>query len=299
MITSFIFAIAGYALLAIVSILDKFILSGSVKKITVYTFYSTIFFLATFLILPFCQAVSVGDLWWMVGSGLAYGFGLWAMFIALGDGEASHIMPFVGAVVAIATYGLSLAILGEVLSSSVQVGLWLLVISCLLLSFEKSEKHNGFHKGFLWAIFSGILFGVSSVFAKYIYGVYPFITGLVWTKGTVGIVGLIALFIPGTWKEINRLRHEPKSDEKNGLSVVFTSKFLGIIAVILVQYAIALGSVTIVNALAGVEYVLMFIFIYMMTKFKPKIFSEYFTRRELLVESSAIVLTVIGLLFLK
>ena len=300
MITSLIFAFTGYALLAVVSILDKFILTGSVKKSSVYSFYSTIFFLGAFLLVPLYGSIGFSDMIWVLGSGFAYGFALWTMFIALKYGEASHILPFVGGVVAIATYGLSALILGEVLSGYAQIGLIFLVGACLLLSFEKSKEHNGFHVGFLWAILSGILFGVSHVFAKYIYDIYPFVTGLLWTKGAVGFVGLIILCIPDVRKELFGKRKDLNSkSEKSSVPLVVTNKILGVIAVIAVQYAIAIGSVTIVNALAGIQYVLMFLFIYLLTRLKPKVFSEYFTKRELQVEVLALLFTVVGLMFLK
>ena len=43
----------------------------------------------------------------------------------------------------------------------------------------------------------------------------------------------------------------------------------------------SIGSVTIVGAMSGVQYVLMFIMIYLLTKFTPKIFKEYFTKHEI------------------
>lgn len=300
MMTSLIFAFLGYVLMAAVSILDKFILTESVKETSIYSFYSTIFFLGAFMFLPFCVPVQSSHLWWFIGSGIAFGLGLWTMFIALEQGEVSHIMPFSGAVVAIATYALSSLVLGEVLSNSAQVGLWLLVGACLLLSFEKSKKHNGFHRGFFWAIISGLLFGISHVMAKYIYDIYPFITSLVWTKGTVGIIGVIIFCIPSVRKELFATKKKIQSKaEKNSLVIVSVNKVLGILGVVAIQYAIALGSVTVVNALAGVEYALMFVVIYLFTKIKPKVFSEYFTRREIVVEVCAILLTIIGLLYLS
>lgn len=301
MITTLIFAIVGYAILAIVSILDKYILSGSVKKPIVYTFYSTIFFLAAFLAIPWCTAITPVDLVWSIISGLAFGLGLWSMFIGLKNSEASHLMPFLGGVVALATYVFSTILLGEVLTSFSQIGLVFLVSACFLLSFEKSRKHNGFHIGFLWATFAGILFGFSHVTAKHVYELYPFITGLVWTKGSVGFIGLLVLFWPEVLKTIF---YSPESkseisDQKNKNIIVLINKILSVFGAIAVQYAIAKGSVTIINGMAGVQYTLMFIIIYSFSRFWPRIFSEYFTRREIFVEICAILLLFIGFVFLK
>jgi drug/metabolite transporter (DMT)-like permease len=301
MITTLIFAVVGYAILAIVSILDKYILSGSVKKPIVYTFYSTIFFLVAFLVIPWCVAITPVDLIWSIISGLAFGFGLWSMFVGLKNSETSHLMPFLGGVVALATYVFSTILLGEVLTSSSQFGLVFLVSACFLLSFEKSRKHNGFHIGFLWAALAGILFGLSHVTAKHVYELYPFITGLVWTKGSVGFVGLLTLFWPGVLKTIF---YSPQSkaeilDQKNKTTIVVIDKVLSVLGAVAIQYAIAIGSVTIINGMAGIQYTLMFIIIYSFTRFWPNVFSEYFTRREILVEICAILLVIIGFIFLK
>jgi hypothetical protein len=63
---------------------------------------------------------------------------------------------------------------------------------------------------------------------------------------------------------------------------------------ILIQLAAALGSVTIVFALAGLQFVFLFILIILLTKFTPKLFKEYFTRTEVIIQSIAILLVVAG-----
>lgn len=297
MMTSLFFAIFGYTLLAIVSILDKSILEKSVKKPRVYTFYSTIFFFLAFLALPWCTPISVIGFWWSLFSGLTFGFAMWVMFKALEYGEASHVTPFIGAVVAISTYFFSGTILNETLNLSVKIGLSFLVVASILLSIQRNKNHLRLHAGFVWAFVSGILFALSHVSAKLVYGLYPFFTGLVWTKGTTGVVAIIVLFMPGVFKAVfNKGKYKIKT---GGGKVVFLDKALGILAVLSIQYAISLGSVTVVNGLAGIQYALMFVFIYILTKFKPSLFSEEFSKKEIMIESVAILLMIIGLLFLR
>jgi len=79
--------------------------------------------------------------------------------------------------------------------------------------------------------------------------------------------------------------------------LIIVDKILAVVGVVCIQYAIALGSVTVVNALIGVQYVLMFVLIVFFSKFFPKIFSEYFTKEELTVEFIAICLVVLGTAF--
>lgn len=101
----FTLALIGYFFLAAVFVLDKFILTKSVHAPAVYTFYSTIFMLGALIALPFGAGFLQGMDWvWAILSGVAFGLGLWAMFRALGQSEASHMSPFIGATVTLATY---------------------------------------------------------------------------------------------------------------------------------------------------------------------------------------------------
>jgi len=293
----FVIALIGYFLLAVVFVLDKFILTKSVSKPVVYTFYSTIFIFGALLAWPFGVELLSTRVDWVAAciSGLGFGFGLWAMFIAVKSGEASHVNPFIGAIITIATYGFSFFLLGEQLTSVQLMGMGVLIVATFLLSLEKSRKHSGFHSGYVWAIVAGILFAVSHVSAKFLYEVYPFVTAFVWTRATTGMVGLVCLLYPSVRRTFRKKKIKKKTYAKrHAVSIVVTAKVLGVVGVILIQYAIAIGSVTLVNAMAGLQYAFMFVLIFVLTKVVPKVFKEYFTRRELLVESFAIILVIIG-----
>ncbi len=293
----FLLALVGYLLLAVVFVLDKFILSKTVQSPVVYTFYSTFFMGAAIVAYPFLpDALSFAH--WMVAllSGLTFGFGLWAMFIALRHGEASHITPFVGAIISVATFAGGSLFLHEQLTTHQLFGIVVLVIASLFFSYEKSKTHNGIHWGFAWAAVSGLLFATSHVSAKYIYELYPFAIGLVATKATVGIVGLITLCFPAVRHSFaSRPKKEKKQQTKKYIiPIVLSNKIIGVVAVLLVQYAISLGSVTVVNAMSGIQYVCMFGLIYMLTTWLPKVFNEYFTKKEVVTEIIALLCVVAG-----
>jgi drug/metabolite transporter (DMT)-like permease len=293
----FLIALIGYFLLAVVFILDKLIVDKSVNKPVVYTFYSTIFLLALLLAYPFGVELLFGlDWFWALFSGLAFGFGLWTVFIAVKEGEATHIYPFNGAFITIFVYILSYTILFERLTRPQLAGILILVFATLLLSFEKSKKHKGFHIGFVWAMLAGLLFAASHVSAKYLYEGYGFFTGLVWSKSTVGLVGLITLFFPSV-RALFKKKKRKKSKSyarKHAGAIIVSNKVLGVASNFLIQYAIAIGSVTLVGAMSGLQFAIMFVMVLLLTKYLPKLFKEYFTRRELIVETIAIVLVVVG-----
>ncbi len=288
----FIFSVAGYLLLAVVFILDKKILTKSVARPIVYTFYSTIFLLLLFLLWPFTSG-HVNFFGALIGliSGLMLGLGLWMLFLAVKAGEATHIDPFVGGVTIIATYAVSGAFLEESLSSAQIAGVLLIALACLLLSFETSRSHHGWHMGFVWAIIAGVCFALSAVTAKYLYEQYSFWNALMWSKGTGGFFALFLLLSPTVRSALARTNDSARQSAR---SLVVTDKFLGIIGVLFIQYATALGSVTLVNALVGIQYVTMFILVYLFTLRSPTLFKEYFTRREFIMEMAALLAIGLG-----
>lgn len=289
----FLIALIGYFLLAVVIILDKFILTKSVSKPIIYTFYSTIFMFGALLAWPLGVEFLVGVDWLIaIVSGLSFGLAMWALFIAIKKGETTHISPFNGAIITMATYGLSSYFLGESLTQLQLTGMVILVFATFLLSFEKSRRNNGFHIGFVWAIISGILFALSHVSAKYIYSLYPFLTGFVWTRTFIGLVGLVALFYPSVRNSLKR--KEKKQTKKHIVPLIVVDKVLAVLAVILIQYALAIGSVSLVIALSGLQFAFVFILVYLLTKLTPKLLKEYFTNREIAVQLIAITLVVLG-----
>lgn len=293
----FLVATIGYTFLAIVFILDKLIVSKSLGKPVVYTFYSTIFMFGALFALPIIDfGILQGIDWlWAIFSGVSFGLGLWTIYIALKKGETTHISPFNGAMITVFIFLFASVFLSERLNTFQTIGIVVLVGASFLLSFEKSKKYNGFHVGFVWAIVSGLFFAISHVSAKYLYSLYPFWTAFIWTRAFTGIIGLVTLMSPAVWKSFIPQKENSKTYAKrHTVFMVIADKVLAIVSVICLQYAMAVGSVTLVNALVGMQYILMFLFVYLLTKFLPKFFKEYFTRREIVLQLVAIVLVVLG-----
>jgi hypothetical protein len=180
------------------------------------------------------------------------------------------------------------------------IGVVLLVVASMLFAYEKNIRHQGFHVGYAWATLSGFLFGLSHVSAKYFYNEYDFITGLVWTKGFAGIVAFLTLFSLITRKELfaKTKKEVDARAKKSQIPIIIISKVLALGGTVLIQYAIAIGSVVVVNALVGLQYALVLIFALVLTKLFPKFFKEYFTKGEIGYEFIAIILVVIGIIFL-
>ena len=296
-------ALLGNGLLAIVGIIDKFILTKSVPKPVVLVFYSTIFVLPLFLVLPFgltVMPVILIDYLIFVISGICFAFGLWAMYLSVQKSEVSRMGPLIGALIPLFILFLGRIFLHEQLTSYALLGVGLLIAGSLVMAFVRSATSAAWDNGVQWAVLAGLLFAVSHVSAKYAYDAYGFFSGLIFTKLPVGVFGACLLLHPGVrsifnTKKINTTKNKSK---KSPLLLVAFNMVLGVAATILLQYAIALGSVSLVNALAGVQYGLLIIFTMLLSKFFPKIIKEEFSAKQLVQKGLAVILIATGLFFL-
>lgn len=291
-------ALIGYALLAAVFILDKRILTAELKHPVVYTFYSTVFLLAVAAAWLFVPMLADPVLWALaLISGLAFGAALWLMFIALRKSEASHLDPFIGAVITLATLGGAEQWLNESLDTKQIIGCAILAAASLLLAREETAARRGWHVGYVWGIVSGVLFAISHLSAKAVYNAADFWPAFVATRVTIGVFGLLLLCSPLVWRSFKIKPTKPA--QHHPLKIVVTTKVLSLLANSAIQYAIALGSVSIVNALAGLQYALMFAGILILNAWRPGFFREYVSRRELWLETSALLLVIVGVILVS
>jgi drug/metabolite transporter (DMT)-like permease len=294
-------ALLGNVALAVVGVMNKLILTKFVSKPIILAFYSTIFVLPLFLLLPFGVKIPgvLTDYLVFAVSGLGFAFGVWTMYVAFQESEVSHVGPLVGVAVTLFILFLSRIFLAEKLSAYNLLAVVVLIVGSLIISFEKSAQHNGWHRGMEWGVLAGFLFAVSHVAAKYIYGVYDFYSGFIWTRLPIGIFGAVLLLFPS----VRALFHQrcPESAPHGGgkrLALIAGTIILGLVGVILTQYAAALGSVSLVNALAGAQYALIIIFVAALSKFWPRILTETYGRKEIIQEAAAVAMIGLGLVLL-
>lgn len=287
-------ALIGYILLAIVFILDKHILAQEVRKPIVYTFYSTVFLLVVglvWLFIPFEKSLTYW--FWSIISGFAFGAALHAMFVAVEKSEASHLDPFIGAMITMVTFAGAYLFLGEQLTQTQMWGIGCLGLASLLLAVEsKSGKTKRQWQWYLLGILSAIFFTISHLTSKFLYDEFGFVSGLVGSRFTTGIFGILILFLPSA---IKALRKPAPKKAKNPAGLVILDKVLGVASVLFIQYAISLSSVTVVNALSGLQYALMFVVIVVLSVGRSKFLKEKFTLVETVAQVAGLVLIILGL----
>ncbi len=289
-------------MLAVVGIIDKFILTKSVSKPIIFVFYSTIFVLPFFLLLPF--GVKTPTVWTdyfiFIVSGFCFAIGLWTLYIGFQKSEISRIGPLIGAAVPLFILFLSRIFLGERLGTYGLLAAIVLIIGSIVISFDQSKQKNGWKNAVSWGGLAGFFFAVSHVISKYAYGVYGFYSGFVLTKLSIGIFGVVLLFSPTVRALFSKKESTAaeKAASKKRFALVVGDIVLGVIGATLIQYATALGSVSLVNALSGVQYAMLLVLVAVISKFFPKILKETFTRKQIIQKVSAVVIISLGLVLL-
>ena len=304
-----IIAVIGYAALAAVNILDKFILEKAVSRASVFVFYSSVCVLPILLLAFFGFGHPMNLFDWTITfvAGFSFALALWAMYLAFQRSEVSHAGPLNGAAVAVFVFIFSSLFLSETFDVRTLAAFAFLVAGSLLISREKSSNHRGWHSGMTWAVFSGLLFAVSHVASKYIYTQCGFAGGLIWTRGFFGIFSLLLLFSPAVraaaksmffFGRKKQIESTTQNNSRGKAAAIVVNRTLSVLGVVLIQWAISLGSVTIVNALAGLQYAVIVIGMLALSKFKPNFIKEDYSRSEIIQELFAVLIIGVGLALL-
>lgn len=297
-----VISLIGYFLLAGSAVLDKFIIARERLRPATFVFYTAILVLPIWLVAPLVGGIisNYYDIAWAAVAGVGFAVGLYAMYRSLQTGEASHIGPLIGGVTAFVTVILTALFLNEQLGDQSMLAVGLLITGSLMISLEYNRGWRGWNRGVAWAILASGLFAVSHVASKYIYLRYGFGVGLVWTRGFLGLCALPLLLSKLVRQQVfgGRYPGQSKSTSSHSKLLVVINKLSAVAGTLGVQYAIALGSVTVVNALVGFQYALLVGLVGLLTIFKPRWFKENYSRGEVAQEIAAVLLIGVGLALL-
>lgn len=296
-------AIIAYSLYAVNGVIDKFLLSKAVRSPAVYAFFIGITGPLTFILIPLTlipglnitfEFLSWRDLVIAIAAGASFVWALFFLYKATQQTSISRILPIEGGLVPVFTLVFAYIILGERLLTTQLIAFVFLVVGAVIISLRHDK--TGWHaKAFTNAVIAAVLFALSFVLTKYTFDHSNFISGLVWTRLGFFVVALSFLTVPS-------MRHgifnAPKQTTKGNKYLYLGARISGSLSGFLQNYAISLGSVTIVNAMQGTQYALLLIGTIALSKYYPKILKEKVSRQILAQKILAIALIAIGLVFL-
>jgi len=293
--------ILAYLILAVVALVDKYLLVSAIPNPKVYALLIGFAGILVLLLVPFIDFYipDKGQIILSLLSGASFVYGLYLFFKGLQLSDVSQVVPAIGAMTPLLTFGLVFIFSSgqEKLVSSQIAAFVLLVIGTALITLEKGKSITLKSVGL--SLFAAFLFSLSLVLSKYVYLSQPFLNGLIWTRlGGVLMALLFLVFWPGIKKEIFR---QKGNLQKKTAVILLTGQGAAAFAGLLQNWAVALAPLALIafiNALQGVQYVfLLLLSVFLSSRF-PNLIKEYVSGRILVQRIVAISLISAGLVLL-
>jgi drug/metabolite transporter (DMT)-like permease len=288
-------AILAYLLFAINGIIDKILLTKAVRNPLVYVFFNGTLAPFVLIFLPFgVHPLGLNNTIIALIGGACFTIALYFYYTSIQAISISRVLPIQGGFVPLFTLILASFLVSERLSSEQLIAFIFLTSGAVLISFKKSE--GTWHiPGLGFSLIAALLFAMHFVLSKYIYDQADFINGLFWTRWGMFLIALTTLLSAKNRKEIWSARSETSNQQKIAF---YTSRGAGGLAGVLQNFAISIGSVTIVNALQSVQFSFVLILTTFLSFKYPKLLKEAITANIILQKLAAICLVIVGLIIL-
>ena len=296
-----IFAFLAYFLLAITSIIDRYLLVGPIASPRAYALYHGVLWLGVGLLLaPFVSVwPPVNIIIFGLVAGLARIFAVLLMAKSIAVDEISRVLPAIGGFVPIFVFLLFLVFMSEesILNTS-QIGAFvLLTLGSVLISSKKTTSLLGIFRKTRYTIVAAFLFAVSFFLMKLIFLDADFLIGLCLIL-LGGGVGAILLFAdPSIRQEVAVRKNAAKTS-----FLFLLGAGLGGLGVLAQFYAVFLagpGQVPLINALEGIRYVFVLGLVYVLAIRNPRLLKEEIGRTVIVQKIFAILLIWFGLILLR
>lgn len=289
--------ITAHVLNAVNFVIDKFLLTKKVSESFVYTFAIGILGMFVLVLIPFGFEIPAPELLALnFFTGFTFILALLCFFRSLQFNEASRIVPFIGTAIPLMTLMFSFFFLHERLSAPELFAFGVLIFGTYLISRDTDSKKSVTLKGIGIALLAAFFFAVSFVLNKYVFETQPFISGFIWIRIGSFILVISLLFskkrriaVKNAWK---------KNSSKIKLLFV-GNQMIGAAAFLLLSYSISLAAVSLVNALQGVQYMILLVGAFVISLKNPKLLSENFSPASLRYKVLGVLVISAGLAMLS
>ena len=273
-------ATVGQLINAIVVFLDKFLVTDekALPKPFVYAFYSCLltgFWVLIYLFgyVPFLsdygaptldnvQKPTIQVLGMSFLAAYTFFMALVSMYTALKKAEADNVIPVIGTVSALSTFGMSYLFLNISLSTNFIWGIIVLSLGTLLVAQTLPRRDT-----VLSVIHSGVFFGLHFITMKGLFLETNFDDGFFWSRIAFVLFALSLLLVPIYYEKITSQTKETSS--KTGYIVILTKVLAGVAAFLILK-ATDLGDVSVVQALDGLKFVFILIISIIFGSMLPK-----------------------------
>jgi drug/metabolite transporter (DMT)-like permease len=292
--------ILAYFFLAIVSLFDRYFLVGAIPDPMVYTFYiGAIGLPICLLLLPFGITLPLkGIIILGLASGVIKIFGNLFLMKSVVQSEVSRAVPAIGGLMPIFSFLLFFLYFpkNEILNLYQFLAFILLVSGSVLISLKKVPGRFFSLKNLKYPIIASVIFALAFFLMKIVFLRINFLTGffLVLLGGGLGALGFFVL--PGFRNNFFLQRINKKIS-----GIFLLAQAIGGLGAVFQQYAFFLArpsQVPLINSLEGIIYVFLFIFVLILSFWKPELLKEEMRGTTLFQKIIAIFLIAIGLAIL-
>lgn len=282
---SWVFLVVGAQIInAFVAVADKYLVTDEKRmpRPFVYAFYTSIvtaFWLVIYLFgfvpslrdygipslsniqMPTLEVVALAFF-----SAYTFFMALVSLYGTLKRADTSDVMPVVGAVSAISTFGLAFLFLGTYDSPDFVWGIALLAIGTFLVSHLRFTPNIA-----LAAIHSGLFFALHYIAMKGMFIATSFDDAFFWSRIALVLFALSWLLVPNY---LELIREQSRSTTKKTGLMVFSNKILAGIASFMILKATDWGDVAVVQALDGLKFVFILLIGLIFARFLPESVGE-------------------------
>jgi len=293
-------AVISYLVLAVANLIDKFLLTGPIQNPKTFTFYIGMLGGLIFLLIPFgfLEFPALPIIFLGLGAGVARTFGLLGLFSGLRSFEASRIIPAIGGLVPIFMAVLTLLVSGQsdLFTPGNLIAFLLLITGTVIVSIERHALVT--LQSLKYSLFAAFFFSSFFVFSKVVYEEQAFLSGLIWLL----MGGFFVSFVLLLSKEVRQEVFARKQAMSRNMTILFLgNQAMAGGGVFLQNLAIALapfGLLAFVGALAGVQYIFLFLLALFLSTTFPRFLKEKISGKVLVQKVISIVFVGAGLLLL-
>ena len=289
-----LFSILAAIVWAIVNTVDKYILTKLVRKPVIpLMILGVIGLFASFFVYLFhgFSYLSYFNIALAFVAGIFYIMAILFYFKAVKIEEISRVVPlfyltplFVSILAAI--------FLGEIFTPIKYLGIFFLITGVVLISSKNFIKLS-FGKAFWFMIIASLTLSLNAVITKYLLNFADF-----WTIFSYVRIGAFFALIPIFCFSFQDLIFAVREHGKKVIIVISLNEILNLVGVLLITIAMAIGYVTLVNALSSVQPFFVLLFAVILSVFYPKILKEEIGKSAVLLKLIAITLMFIGIILI-
>lgn len=266
-------AIIAHGTLGLSLIWDKILLlRPETKNVVNYVFWLGAMSILGLLLIPFGFHWPMQSVIWIgLGAGLVSMAANYFYYATLNVGEASQTLAIVGGFAPLFTYLISIPLLAHPLEPGMMVAFVLMVIGGFFMFL--SEAVN-LRQILPLSLSASAAFGLSNVMQKVVFNETNFVTGYVFfTFGT--FAGAMLFLVRASWRQ--QVFHGTERASVRSKELYFLNRFISGVGSFLIFFAISRASPAIVDSIAGLRYALIFVGVWLITRYHPQWLREQFS----------------------